>query len=394
VGEVFSPIAVANYSVARTWGTAPPTGIDAKAITAYLRDKLKPSACRTSLMIRHYVFAHVAPFRTQAVYNNTVAGRIQSTNALAVSSPIRMMLTRFYGRTAVLSLALAAGAGAQSIVPDPPPTMGPAKPGLFDRIISNQKKDETALDYYERIERVETRKNPKDPAPASVKIARVIPSGTGMDRIPCGPDGQPTDAAAYRADLEKLEQALALIVSDKRAQRDSLEKYAKKRKDRNDLIDATRNAFLFTFLAEEPRGEHMLSKYKMEPNPAFKPTSRFTAIYTKVHGFVWIDEAAGELARIEGDVTEDIAIGLFLGKIYKGSHFMQERYETLPGVWFTSFSQYDFDGRKLFSSFSIHERSFYSNYRYVGPPKEALEALRKELGRADLGKPSPATAAP
>jgi len=306
-----------------------------------------------------------------------------------------MMLRRFSGSTAVLSLALAANAaGGQSIVPDSAPTIGPAKPGLFERIISNQKKDEAALELYERIERVETRKNPNDPAPASVKTARVIPSGTGMDRIAVGPDGQPADAAAYRASLEKLEQALALIVNDSRSQHDALEKYAKKRKDRNDLIDATRNAFLFTYLADEPRGDRVLAKYKMDPNPAFKPTSRFTAIYAKVHGFVWVDQAAGELARIEGDVTEDMAIGLFLGKIYKGSHFMQERYEVLPGLWLASFSQYDFDGRKLFSSFAIHERSFYSNYRYIGPPIEALEALRKELGRADLGKPSPTTAVP
>jgi hypothetical protein len=89
-----------------------------------------------------------------------------------------------------------------------------------------------------------------------------------------------------------------------------------------------------------------------------------------------------------------MAIGLFLGKIYKGSHFMQERYEVLPGLWLASFSQYDFDGRKLFSNFFIHERSFYTNYRYIGPPKEALEAVRKELGHADLGKPGSATTSP
>jgi hypothetical protein len=132
----------------------------------------------------------------------------------------------------------------------------------------------------------------------------------------------------------------------------------------------------------------------MTPNPAFKPTSRLTSIFPKVHGYVWIDEDACELARIEGDVTEDISIALFLGKIYKGSHFMQERYEVLPGLWQPSFSQYDFDGRKLFSGFSMHERTFYSNYRYIGAPKEAIEAIRKELGRGDLNKADSATADP
>jgi hypothetical protein len=65
---------------------------------------------------------------------------------------------------------------------------------------------------------------------------------------------------------------------------------------------------------------------------------------------------------------------------------MQERYEFRPGLWLANFSQYDFDGRKLFSGFSMHERTFYSNYRYIGPPKEALVAIRQELGHANLDK--------
>jgi hypothetical protein len=98
-----------------------------------------------------------------------------------------------------------------------------------------------------------------------------------------------------------------------------------------------------------------------------------------VRGTVWVDEITGELARIEGEVTEDISLGLFLAKVYKGSRFMQERYEMAPGLWLPTFSQYDFDGRKFLSSFALHERTFYSNYRLVGTPKEALELVRSEL---------------
>ncbi len=274
------------------------------------------------------------------------------------------MIYRAFIPVAMLSSALAASAAAQSIVPESAPVMAPAKPHYFDRIIANEKKGEAALDVYERIERVETRKGPNDPTPTAIKVMRVIPSGTGMDRIPVGADGKPADFAAYRAELEKLEQTLALLVSGSRSQREGVEKFEKKKKDRNDLIDATRSAFLFTYLAEEQRGGRALSKYKLDPNPAFKPTTRFMAVFTKVHGFVWVDEEAAELARIEGDVTEDISIGLFLA----------------------SFSQYDFDGRKLFSGFSIHERTSYSNYRYIGPPKEALVTIRQELGHASLDK--------
>jgi hypothetical protein len=303
-----------------------------------------------------------------------------------------MMSKYFLIPVALLPLALAGQVSAQSVPPDSATAIGPAKTKLFDRIIANQKKSEAALDLYERTERVESRKSPSDPNPPVIKVSRVIPSGTGMVKLSIGDDGKPTDAAAYRDALENVARALALLADDSRSQRDALEKYAKKRKDRMELIDATRNAFLFTFLTTEERGERTLSKYKMDPNPAFKPTTRFTSIFPKVRGFVWVDEPSCELARVEGEVTEDISVGLFLGKIYKGSHFMQERYEFQPGLWQASFSQYDFDGRKLFSGFSVHERTFYSHYRYIGPPREALAAIRQELGHADLDKTHPATA--
>src|SRR5437867_12025000 len=108
-----------------------------------------------------------------------------------------MMLKRAFVPITVLSLALAANAAAQSIVPDSAPAIGPAKSELFNRIIGNQKKRDAVLDVYERIERVESRKNPGDPAPASVKIARVIPSVTGMFRIPVGDSDKHGDCAAY-----------------------------------------------------------------------------------------------------------------------------------------------------------------------------------------------------
>ena len=98
---------------------------------------------------------------------------------------------------------------------------------------------------------------------------------------------------------------------------------------------------------------------------------------------------AAQLARAEIEVTDDISIGGFLAKVYKGSHLMQERYEMAPGLWFATYSQYDFEGRRLFMSFGIHERTSYSQYRRIGTPKEALEAIRAELGKTDSANADP-----
>jgi hypothetical protein len=250
---------------------------------------------------------------------------------------------------------------------------------LFDRVVENQKKSDAAMDLYERLERVEIHKVNGENQSTEVKVSRVVPAGTGAAHLPVGSDGKVSDQNAYRAELEKLEKALVWAAETGRTQRDAYEKIAKKRRERDDLIGAARAAFLFTLIGTEQRDGHVLLKYRMDPNPAFRPTSRATSIYPRVRGTVWIDEATGELARIEGEVIEDISLGLFLARVYRGSRFMQERYEMVPGLWLPSFSQYDFDGRKFLSSFSLHERTFYSSYRRVGTPKEALELVRAEL---------------
>ena len=275
---------------------------------------------------------------------------------------------------------------AQEHLPAHAALLGPSKDtqennALMERVIANQKKDDLAQFVYERIERLEIRKNPNGTQPAEVKISRAIPAGTGIDRIPVGADGKPADEVAYRTELEKLERALSWAAEDGRAQREAYDKIARKQKERADLIDATRQAFLYTFITREPLAGRTRAKYHLTPNPAYKPTSRATAIFTKIRGDLWVDEEAGQLARLEVEVTDDISIGGFLAKIYKGSHFVQERLEMAPGVWLPSYAQYDFDGRKFFVSFAIHERTLYSQYRRIGPPKEALQAIRSELGK-------------
>jgi len=297
-------------------------------------------------------------------------------------------------------ILLVVGMGRVSVSAEQTPETSPVsaqseaeKRAMLDRVIANQKRNDEGQAIYERIERLEILKSPAG-TPPEIKISRTVPAGTGVDHIPVDPDGRPTDLAAYRAELEKLERSLAWAAEEGRAQREAYEKIAKKQKDRTELIEATRSAFVYTFVDREPRADRILSKYRMEPNPGYKPTSRATSIFAKVRGYAWIDEEASQLARVEVEVTDDISIGGFLAKVYKGSHFMQERYEMAPGLWLPSYSQYDFDGRRLFVSFSIHERTLYTNYRRIGPPKEAVATIRSELGRAELGKRSDADGDP
>ena len=270
----------------------------------------------------------------------------------------------------------------QSAAPASQATLGPRiEPDLFAQVTANQKRVDADLNLYERVERVEIRKTSKDANPSEVKVWRVIPAGTGMGRIALSPEGKPVSAESYRAALEKLEATLVWAAQDGSAQREAYAKVERRRKERNDLIDVTRKAFFFTKIGEETRGNRVLVKYEMTRNPAYKASTRNEMLFTRVRGSIWIDKETSQLARIEGQVTEDISLALFLAKVYRGSYFMQERYEMAPGVWLPSYQQYDFDGRKFLVPFSIHERTFYNDYRRVGPPKQAAQVVRNELNK-------------
>ena len=269
--------------------------------------------------------------------------------------------------------------------PSPPaadPAINPeSQSDLFGRVIANQKRMEVTLDEYERTEKVEVRKTGSDAKPSEVRVWRRFPAGPAITKLPISVDGTPVNSELYREDLQKLEKYLVWAAQGGPAQQEAYAKAQRKRKERHDLIATTHDAFVFSRVGEEKRGEQTLAKFAMIPNPKYKATTRNAVIFSKVRGTVWIDEKSGELARIEGSVMEDISISLFLAKVYKGSHFMQERYEMASGQWFPTYEQYDFDGRKFVVPFSMHERTFYSDYKRVGPPKEAVDAVRDELSK-------------
>jgi len=145
----------------------------------------------------------------------------------------------------------------------------PSRPDLFKRIIANQKKDESAMDLYERVERVETRKNSSDPNPPVVKVSRVIPSGTGMYKI--------ASVTMASQDALHIAQAMRPGASAGSSSSTTADHSAtpwrstqRGKKDRNDLIDA-RTMRSSRSVSTNSGGDHTLSKYKMDPNPAFRP---------------------------------------------------------------------------------------------------------------------------
>ncbi|MBZ5527146.1 MAG: hypothetical protein LAN71_04480 [Acidobacteriia bacterium] len=301
-------------------------------------------------------------------------------SALPMTPPRMMKFPAMIAAALAGALLLAGLLAAQQTTLPQEPLPEAEKTALLTRAVANEKKNELAQDLFERIERREILHSSGNPQPAQITTVRAIPAGTGVARLPVGPDGAPADPAAYREALQRLSRTLEWAAGDGPAQREAYARVTRKHNERISLIDTAASAFVYTLASRELRGGHVISKVRFDPNPAFKPTSRTTSYFPKVSGFLWIDEAGGQILRIEGSLIEDIPIGLFLAKIYKGTRFAQERTEVEPGVWLPALTEYDYSGRKLFSPFAVHERTIASRYRRIGPPGKALELIRTEIG--------------
>lgn len=290
-----------------------------------------------------------------------------------------------------LALWLAATAGPRGVRADDRPPSPEALRALVERVISNQHRDDAALDEYERTERRQVRRHETDTALTEDKTFRVIPAGTGMARIEIEENGRAVDSALYRKQLQALEQALTVTLdASQPAQKQAAEKYARRSRDRQEMVDAVRNAFRYTWLGRETRNGRTLAKLQLDPNPDFRPTSRNTSLFANVRGTVWVDEAAGQWVRIEAEIFRDIYFGGgLLGKVYRGGRLVMEQAEAAPGVWLPTLYDYNFSWRKFFFGVELHERTEVSHHRRIGPPREALLVIRRELasGRAAHSDP-------
>ena len=268
---------------------------------------------------------------------------------------------------------------------------------LVERALANQHRNDAALAEYERLERRRVR---KDGSVAEDKTRRVVPTGTGTLRLVVEENGRPVAADFYRKQLRDLEQALVWALNPQESkQRQRVEKWEKRKKERASSVDAVREAFLITPLGESatcpersrraagPGGRRQV-RIQLDPNPAFKPRTRTAELFPYVRATLWVDQASGQLERLEAESIRDISIGGgLLGKIYRGGRFVIEQREAAPGVWLPTLYQTDITGRRFLFSFELHESTEVRNYVHIGPPQEALAAVRRELASPQASAP-------
>ncbi len=213
-----------------------------------------------------------------------------------------------------------------------------------------------------------------------------MPTGTGRLSLLVERGDQPVSLAFYQKELRDW-RAVLLHAIDPNDPREQHSKQLQERRDRKraELIDAIGRAFRFTWLGEEVVNGRSLAHIALDPDPSFQPTTRETEMLRHVRATAWIDVEAAQLVRGRAEITSDIpAGGGVVGKIYSGGWFEIEQAQVAPGIWLPARIEYSIRGRMFLFSFTEHKLEASSRYRYVGPPRQALEVARRDIESGKL----------
>src|SRR5271154_6336940 len=138
-------------------------------------------------------------------------------------------------------------AGTQIGTPQPPSDAEIAERAKV--LLKHQHANDEALEQYERIEH------------------HVDRTGSGTMKLLLKDGGRPVDAADYRKQLVAWEELLELMLKpeDSRA-KSAYAKWQKRKDDREELLDATREGFRTTWGGQETCNGRVCDVYDMQPN--------------------------------------------------------------------------------------------------------------------------------
>lgn len=260
-----------------------------------------------------------------------------------------------------------------------------------ERLVRNQHNDDEALEQFERVERQWDKTGGSNPRVLEDRTFRVVPTGTGTFKLLLRDGDKLVDPAEYRRQLQEWKQLLELALKpDDSKAKAAYAKFQKRKRDRAELVTAARDAFLPKWAGQETHNGRVCDVIELNPNPNFHPRSLLQDALTHATAKIWVDLETDHLVRGEAHITRDISFGGgILGKLYRGGVFSLEQTEVAPGIWLPARYQYDFMGRKFLFTFEQHQYIEASQYRRVGPPKQALAIVQNELasGKSFNGDP-------
>jgi hypothetical protein len=216
-----------------------------------------------------------------------------------------------------------------------------------------------ARDHYTYIERDEDRRLDSlgQVKSENVDVTRMIlVNGTHfeqrMEHI--GQLQSPKDNNKSDEDLEKLKHETP-------AERTA--RLLKDQENRSFLRDLL-EAFDFHLIGEEIVGGRPAYVLQATPHPGYRGHGRYSKVFSKVEGKLWIDQQDFGWIKVDGEVTQSFSMGLFVARVQRGSHIIMEQTCVGNAVWMPKRLEMRASARILFlKSLDIDRIMTYSDYR-------------------------------
>ena len=155
-------------------------------------------------------------------------------------------------------------------------------------------------------------------------------------------------------DLEKLKHE----TPEERAAR--LRKNEENKSFLRDLLEA----FDFHLIGEEIVDGRPAYVLEATPHPGYHANGKYGKLFSRVKGKLWVDEQDFGWVRVDGEVTQSFAMGLFVARVQRGSHIILEQTRLADAVWVPKRLEVRGSARILFlKSLDLDRILTYSDYR-------------------------------
>jgi hypothetical protein len=142
------------------------------------------------------------------------------------------------------------------------------------------------------------------------------------------------------------------------------EKEGKEREDGRKFVREVADAYNFTLVGTEVLGGREAWVIDGEPRPGYEPHMKEAKFLPKFHGRVWIDKDDLQMAKLEVEAIETVAIGLLLARVHKGTRFVQEQTRVNDEAWLPSHVAFKLDARvALFKGYNQDTESTFRDYK-------------------------------
>jgi hypothetical protein len=172
----------------------------------------------------------------------------------------------------------------------------------------------------------------------------------------------PRDAAKEEEKIQKIIDKRKNESDDDRKKRE--EKELREREEEKKFTTEVADAYDFRLVGTEMIGGRQAWVIDGEPHPGFEPHLKESKFLSKFHGRVWIDKDDLQLAKLDVEAIDTVALGWVLARIHKGTRVVFEQTRINDEVWLPQHVNFKIDARvALFKGYKLDADQTFRDYK-------------------------------